>query len=628
VTSATTIMFGQSGFVANPDVSGNGLVKITELCSISLTAAGASNSLSPLICAGQSLTLTTDAVSNYSWSTGVTGTNQIIVSPTTNTVYTITGTSSLNCTTSRSMSVTVSSGPPVLSISATSNSVCLGDSVAITASGALSYVYSHSVMPGVYFKPTTTTTYSISGTNGCGTTNATTVINVYQLPVLGVVSPTQVCANTGATLTAGGAQTYTWMPGNLVGNNQPVFPSSTTIYTVTGKSGGCLGQSTVQLLTKANPTITTVATKSIICDGETVTITVNGASTYTWTNSSLSGSVVVVTPSVPIAYDVSGTNSLGCSSAAQQIIIAYPKPQVTASASPTLICVGASASLSASGADSYSWSHGPGSAGSVVSPVTTTTYVVTGTESVHGCTMAVSVPVNVYQATIAVSQNTSVCPGGSVVISAGPATSYTWMHGGSSASSTVSPTSATIYTINATGIVNNMTCIRTNTVQIGVFPPAVVTATAHRTIICRNETTTLTASGGNTYLWNTGSTSSVVVITGLTPGPLQYTVTGTDQNSCKAAASLTVTVSNCTGIAEGVHSGPIRVYPNPSAGAFTIECASGSELVIMNSLGEIIRNLDVSQFSNGQILISDLSKGVYFVSIKNDSSKSLTVIVE
>src|SRR5204863_5904961 len=80
VTSGTTIMFGQTGFVPNPTVTGNGMVIVTELCSITLYALGNTNSLSPMICAGQSATLMTNAISNYSWSTGAT-TSSIIVSP-------------------------------------------------------------------------------------------------------------------------------------------------------------------------------------------------------------------------------------------------------------------------------------------------------------------------------------------------------------------------------------------------------------------------------------------------------------------------------------------------------------------------------------------------------------------
>src|SRR5690606_20140427 len=79
VTNGVNVQQGQTGFVTKPISGGDGLVIIRELCNFNLTVAGASNSLAPAICAGQSLTLTVDAVSNFSWSTGATGSNSIIV---------------------------------------------------------------------------------------------------------------------------------------------------------------------------------------------------------------------------------------------------------------------------------------------------------------------------------------------------------------------------------------------------------------------------------------------------------------------------------------------------------------------------------------------------------------------
>jgi hypothetical protein len=106
-------MFGQTGFVTNPDVTGNGRVLITELCSINLMTSSSGTANPAVLCSGNSLTITTDAISNYSWSTGAT-TNSIVVAPTTNTVYSLTAMSPSNCITTANLSVIVSSGVPVL----------------------------------------------------------------------------------------------------------------------------------------------------------------------------------------------------------------------------------------------------------------------------------------------------------------------------------------------------------------------------------------------------------------------------------------------------------------------------------------------------------------------------------
>ena len=60
--------------------TGQGLVLISELCNIKIFSSGTS-SVNPSICAGQSLTLTTNAASNYTWSNGNTTNTAIVVSP-------------------------------------------------------------------------------------------------------------------------------------------------------------------------------------------------------------------------------------------------------------------------------------------------------------------------------------------------------------------------------------------------------------------------------------------------------------------------------------------------------------------------------------------------------------------
>src|SRR5690606_16169345 len=167
-----------------------------------------------------------------------TGTNSIIVSPTSSTVYAVSGTSSLACTASRNISVTVNSAAPALTVSATSNSVCLGDSVSITTTGALSYTYTGGISDGTYFYPAATGNYSITGGNACGTTNTFVTVTVTPLPVGAVAIPTLVCAGSPATLTAAGAQSYSWMPGGS-GSSIVVTPLSAMVYTVEGKDGAC-----------------------------------------------------------------------------------------------------------------------------------------------------------------------------------------------------------------------------------------------------------------------------------------------------------------------------------------------------------------------------------------------------
>ena len=63
------------------------------------------------------------------------------------------------------------------------------------------------------------------------------------------------------------------------------------------------------------------------------------------------------------------------------------------------------------------------------------------------------------------------------------------------------------------------------------------------TNICQGVSTTLTASGGTSYLWDTGvTTSSITVSPSIST---QYCVTVTDANGCTDQACVTVTVNSC-----------------------------------------------------------------------------------
>src|SRR4029078_1864256 len=110
------------------------------------------------------------------------------------------------------------------------------------------------------------------------------------------------------------------------------------------------------------------------------------------------------------------------------------------------ICAGGSSTLTARGATSYQWSTGQTTASITVSPSSTTTYSVTGTNA-SGCSgvASVTVSVNALPNVTASASSASICPGGSSTLTASGATSYQWSTGATTASITVSPSSATTY---------------------------------------------------------------------------------------------------------------------------------------------------------------------------------------
>src|SRR5205085_908294 len=146
---------------------------------------------------------------------------------------------------------------------ATPAPICNGQSVALTANGAQTYSWtpstnlSSSTGSSVTANPSSTTSYTVTGTdaNGCSATAQVTVM-VNPLPVITVSTPAPLCNGPSTALTANGAQTYSWTPStNLsssTGSSVTANPSSTTSYTVTGTdANGC--SATAQVTVTVNP---------------------------------------------------------------------------------------------------------------------------------------------------------------------------------------------------------------------------------------------------------------------------------------------------------------------------------------------------------------------------------------
>ena len=582
------------------------LVNIVPSCSISLIPS------SNPICFGSAVTLTTNAASGILWNTGSTA-NSIVVSPTATTVYSVSGTSTAACIAANIVTVTVQNSS--ISASSSTNAVCLSNTVTLTGSGANTYTWSGGVSNGVPFSPLITSMYTLTATNACGTYSTTRTVSVSALPVVAISSSSAVCAGNVATLSAGGASSYTWMPGNIIGANAIISPLATTIYTVMGLSGPCGGIANITVIANPNPTVTTSASNSIICAGAQVTLTAFGASTYTWQSGPTVSSSLVVSPTAPTAYQVSGTNSLGCTSNSTQVVLVNPSPIINVIASETLICAGGSSTLTASGGSNYTWNFGPTTAAVVVSPTANTVYTVISAGA--GCNATQTVSVDVFTQTLTVSNSTAICIGSSITLNASGGTTYLWSNGGTGSSIFVYPSVSTLYTVSAVTVINNMSCNSTGSVNLTINPNPTVTAVLTRSVICRGESTILTANGANTYVWNNTATTQSFAINPIIN--TNYTVTGTNLNGCKGTGTVQVKVNTCTEISEINKEKGIKIYPNPNNGEFTIEMTNinNSNITITNVLGQIIKTQKAELMN--QIDLNLFEKGVYFINVMDNN---------
>jgi hypothetical protein len=192
----------------------------------------------------------------------------------------------------------------------------------------------------------------------------------------------------------------------------------------------------------------------------------------------------------------------------------------------TVNCTNPSATLTASGGTSYSWSPGGATTAAItVSPTTNTTYTVTVTDE-NGCTDQKSQLITVDQtpptAAITADRTTVNCTSTSATLTASGGGTYSWSPGGATtAAITVSPTSSTTYTVTVTGA-NGCTDQKSQLITVNNTPPSFTVCIVQPTLCANSGSVTFNATGGSGFAYsidngNTYQTNSNT-FTGLASG--------------------------------------------------------------------------------------------------------------
>lgn len=191
-------------------------------------------------------------------------------------------------------------------ITVNSGTICTGQSFTMIPSGANTYTYSNG---SDVVMPSTDATYTVSGTalTGCPAIDALASVTVNSSPTV-TVNSGAVCAGQSFTMTPTGAVTYTYSNGSNV-----VMPTVDASYTLTGTdANGCENMAISTVTVNALPTLMAVTNNTLLCTGQTATLSVMGASTYTWSTTE-NTSDIAVSPTVQTTYTVNGTDANGCS---------------------------------------------------------------------------------------------------------------------------------------------------------------------------------------------------------------------------------------------------------------------------------------------------------------------------
>ena len=424
----------------------------------------------------------------------------------------------------------------------------------------------------------------------------------------------------------GAGNTYSWSTGSTA-TQIAVSPSVTTVYTcvITNTSGCSISRTAT--VNVAPATITITSNPANICPGTTSTLQVAGSGpgpwTYTWSNSSNSNSI---TSNVATIVSATIQNNAGCLASATYSLGSSSTLSLTVVSNPLVLCANGagSASISATGATSYTWSNGTTTSNVIaVNPTATTVYSVFGTVGTCTGLTSYTLQVNHNPTITVVASATSVCAGGTVNLTANGANNYTWTPGNINTASFVTPTLAATTIFQVRGV--NTGCpARTNSVTITVAPSPVVNIVSSSTLACNGDVVSLTAFGASNYTWSTGGTGPVTI---QSPSiTTTYSVTGANTNSCTNTAAVTVSVNACTGLSAFTNNNQIlTVYPNPSNGQVFLKGNTNTVYNIINEYGQIIESV---QLNNGQAIINNLKAGIYFVVSKDHGSKQKIVVLQ
>jgi hypothetical protein len=154
-----------------------------------------------------------------------------------------------------------------------------------------------------------------------------------------------------------------------------------------------------------------------------------------------------------------------------------------------------------------------------------------------------------------------------------------------------------------------------------------LSAISSASLICNGNTAILSVSGGaTTYTWNTNQTTASIVVSPTIN--TTYTVTGFG-NQCKSTATISLMVSECTGIKNSNTEKTISIYPNPVKDKlyFQTEINSTVSFKITNAMGQLLiqeNNFDTSK----SIDMSTLLNGIYFLHLDGSDGKMIMKVIK
>jgi PKD repeat protein len=420
---------------------------VSNVISVTVNSTPAAPVISPsgtvAVCQGSSIQLSSSYSAGNVWSTGASGSNELVSNAGS---YTVIHTDANGCVSPASavVSVTVNPLPSAPQVSVGGPTLfCAGNAVALTSSYSSGNTWNTGAT-GDVLTATQTGAYLVTHTdaNGCTSANSTPVlVTVNALPaspVLSASGPTTFCSGDSVQLSANYSSGLAWSTG---ATSAVLTAQVQDTYSATYTDGnGCTSTPSLGVAVTVNPNpVAGVLTVSTVCEGQLTQFQQNASvsnqngsviSQYQWTlgdGNSTPASTPSHTYGVAGAYPVQlqVTTNYGCVDISSSQALVQPRPQILSAQSGT-VCEGVSlnfnqtsqiASVNGALLSQYTWFYGDGntSQGSNASYL----YSAAGTynaslvvQSNHGCSDTFSF-VSVVNPVPQVNniQSTAVCDG-------------------------------------------------------------------------------------------------------------------------------------------------------------------------------------------------------------------------
>ncbi|PWK17484.1 SprB-like repeat protein, partial [Arcicella aurantiaca] len=546
-------------------------VTITEPASLPSATVASSG----IACVGNTITLTATATGGtagytYNWNgTGFVSSNTLAV--TTSGINTLVVKDSKGCTSTETVSTTVTFNALPVPVIAGTTTLCSGSTLNLTANDGVTYAWSG---PNSFTSTTATISipnvqtvnagvYSVMVTNANSCVASATANVIINLTPTASITPTSAiltCTNPSTALTASGGSTYSWTATNgFTANTAIANITSAGTYTVTASSSaGCISTASVTVTeNKVAPTIVVTPTTAILtCANPTTSILASGADSYSWTSTGgFTASTATANINATGIYTVVGTSTANGCTASASVEITEDKATPTVTVTPStaiLTCTNPTTTLTASGGISYAWSGAGTFTTSTITASLAGTYNVMVTGA-NGCTATTSVVITEDKVAPIVGIN----PGNlnltcsspiTSLMATGSATSFSWSGPNGFTSSNAILTLVSVagtYSVIGTST-NGCTASASVEVMENKATPTITVLPTTAVLTCLNPTTTITASGSNTYQWTgpnafiSNSATANITVAGT------YTVIGTNANGCTASASVEITEDKAT----------------------------------------------------------------------------------